>query len=75
MLFNCTSAQRKDLSLLIFIFDFKIRCANIRVRGKHGDLYTKNLNPALVARRANAEDRPHRVIASLPGEYNAEDLA
>ena len=42
--------------------------------GLNGDLYTKNLNPALVARRANAEDRPDRVIASPPGKYSAEDF-
>jgi len=38
---------------------------------RHGDLYKKNVNPALVARRANAEDRPDRVIASPSGKHSA----
>jgi hypothetical protein len=33
------------------------------------------LNPALVARRANAEDRPNRVIASPLGNHSAGDTA
>jgi hypothetical protein len=40
---------------------------------QHGDLYTKNLNPAAVARRANAENRQDRVLASLSGNGSAED--
>lgn len=42
---------------------------------QRGDVHSKNLNPALVARRANAEDRQDRVIASPSGKDPAEDFA
>jgi hypothetical protein len=44
-------------------------------RGKHGEIYWENLIPALVARRANAEDRQDRVIASPSGKLTAGDSA
>jgi hypothetical protein len=36
---------------------YAIGYARIGGRGVNGDIYSKNLNPALAARRANAEDR------------------
>jgi len=37
----------------------------------YGALCKKNLNPALVARRANAEDQQDRLIAFPPGKETA----
>ena len=41
----------------------------------HGHVYQKNLNPALVARRASAENRKLRIVSSSSGKRLAEDTA